>query len=515
MTAAQAKKAAAGQKPKMIRCAIYTRKSTDEGLDMDFNSLDAQREAAESFINSQRHEGWVVVPDKYDDGGFTGGNMERPALKRLLADIDSGKIDAIVVYKVDRLSRSLLDFSRIMGTLDARGCSFVSVTQQFNTTHSMGRLTLNILLSFAQFEREIISERTRDKMSAARRKGKWVGGGLILGYDLDREARKLVINPDEVERVREIFNLYIEIKSLIETAAELNRRGWPRKIWTGKRGTTVGGGIWNKPNLLGFLTNVTYIGRVDYKGEIHAGEHEAIIDEATWAKTQAILKRNARDCGASTRNRHGSLLRGLLHCGSCGCAMTHTYSEKGTRRYRYYVCQTAMKRGWGECATRSVPAQEIEDFVIQRIAAIGRDSSLAADVAAQSQREVIAKREALEKERTGIAQSLRKQARAISEVVGQENASMHLATLQDQIRAGENRVTEIGIEIAGLGGEVSEAGVTESLGRFSDLVAVLTTEERAHLIELLVERVTFDREKETVAVSFHSTGFEAILEQPI
>lgn len=294
MTAKQAKKAAAAQKPKMVRYAIYTRKSTEEGLDSDFNSLDAQREAAEAFIHSQRHEGWVVLPERYDDGGFSGGNMERPALKRLLAGVKAGKIDAIVVYKVDRLSRSLPDFAGIMGALDAAGCSFVAVTQQFNTVNSMGRLTLNVLLSFAQFEREIISERTRDKMGAARRKGKWVGGGLILGYDLDREARRLVINADEADRVRAVFDLYIEIGSLLGTAAELNRRGWPRKIWTGKRGTTVGGGIWNKSNLLGLLSNVAYIGKVDYRGEICAGEHPAIIAAENWAKAQAILTRNAR-----------------------------------------------------------------------------------------------------------------------------------------------------------------------------------------------------------------------------
>lgn len=497
----------------MIRCAIYTRKSTEEGLDMDFNSLDAQREAAEAFITSQRHEGWVVLPERYDDGGFTGGNMERPALKRLLAEVAAGKIDAIVVYKVDRLSRSLLDFSRIMETLDARGCSFVSVTQQFNTTHSMGRLTLNILLSFAQFEREIISERTRDKMSAARRKGKWVGGGIILGYDLDREARKLVINPEEAERVRAIFALYIEIKSLLATAAELNRRGWMRKSWTTKKGKITGGGLWNKSNLLGFLSNVTYIGRIAYDNAIHAGEHEAILDEKIWANAQAILTRNARGGHSATRNKHGALLRGLLRCGSCGCAMTHSYTSKGHVRYRYYVCQTAMKRGWAECATRSVPAQEIENFVLQRIALIGQDPTLAAEVATRARKERLAQLDALTREKTALQRTLREQSRSIAVVANQSDAAQRLATLEAQIGAGENRLAEIGIAIAALGSEVSKAHVADALKKFSDLIAAMTTEERTRLMQLLVEKVTFNGEKSTVAISFHPSGFETLLTQ--
>ena len=232
---------AAPAAPPSVRCAIYTRKSTDEGLDMDFNSLDAQREAAESFIASQRHEGWTVHPTRYDDGGYSGGSIERPALQRLLTDIEEGLVDCIVVYKVDRLSRSLMDFARIMETLEKRNVSFVSVTQQFNTTHSMGRLTLNILLSFAQFEREIIAERTRDKMSAARRKGKWVGGMLILGYDVSPKGSRLIVNEDEAGRVRAIFRIYIERQSLLTTAEELNRRGWTTKRWTTQKGTERGG----------------------------------------------------------------------------------------------------------------------------------------------------------------------------------------------------------------------------------------------------------------------------------
>jgi len=499
---------------KMIRCAIYTRKSTEEGLAMEFNSLDAQREAAEAFIHSQRHEGWVVLPEKYDDGGFTGGNMERPALKRLMADVEAKKIDCIVVYKVDRLSRSLLDFSRIMETLDRAGASFVSVTQQFNTTHSMGRLTLNILLSFAQFEREIISERTKDKMSAARRKGKWVGGGMILGYDLNAERSRLVVNEVEAEQVRQIFDLYLEKQSLLATAAELNRRGWPRKVWTGKRGTTVGGRQWNKPNLLGLLNNVAYIGKVKYDGQLYPGEHDAILDEKTWADTQALLKRNARERTGGARNRYGALLRGLLVCGTCGCAMTHSYTCKGTTRYRYYVCQRAMKHGWQECETRSIPAQEIEDFVIQRLARIGSDPELAKAAAAQAQEEHQRLGDALRGEKATIEKNLREQARTVAGFFAQPNAAARLADLEAQIRAGETRLAAIATELAGLGDrEIDGADVTRALQNFTSLTEALTPAERERLVHLLVERVVYDGAKSSVSITFHSIGIKTLAQE--
>jgi site-specific DNA recombinase len=224
-----------------IRCAIYTRKSTEEGLEQEFNSLDAQRESGEAYVKSQQHEGWECLPDRYDDGGFTGGNMERPALRRLMADIDASQVDCVVVYKVDRLSRSLLDFARMMETFDRHRVAFVSVTQQFNTSTSMGRLVLNVLLSFAQFEREIISERTRDKIAAARRKGKWTGGMPPLGYDVDPRRSTLIVNEDEATQLRAIFTLYLEHQSLIATVRELDRRGWTNKHWTTRKGNQRGG----------------------------------------------------------------------------------------------------------------------------------------------------------------------------------------------------------------------------------------------------------------------------------
>jgi site-specific DNA recombinase len=251
---------------KPIRCAVYTRKSTEEGLEQEFNSLDAQRESAEAFISAQRHEGWVCLPDKYDDGGFSGGNLERPAMRRLLTDIEAGKVDCVVVYKVDRLSRSLMDFSRVMQTFDRHGVSFVSVTQQFNTTHSMGRLTLNILLSFAQFEREIISERTRDKIAAAKKKGKFSGGKPLLGYDIvsSPAGAKLVVNDVEAEQVRTTYGLYLEHQALIPVVKELAARGWCNKRWTTRKGEERGGRPFDKTTLYKLLTNRTYTGVVSY-----------------------------------------------------------------------------------------------------------------------------------------------------------------------------------------------------------------------------------------------------------
>ena len=306
--------------PKTIRCGIYTRKSTDEGLQQEFNSLDAQREAGEAFILSQRHEGWQLLPARYDDGGYTGGNMERPAIKRLLGDIDAGKVDCVVVYKVDRLSRSLLDFARIMELFDKRGVSFVSVTQQFNTTNSIGRLTLNILLSFAQFEREIISERTRDKQSAARRKGKWIGGHPVLGYDIDPRGGRLIVNAAEALRVRGIFDLYLEHQAALPVIEELRRRDWRTKRWESAEGRLHGDKPFTKNRLYGVLENVIYTGRVDHKGTIYDGEHEAIVDRKAWDRVQKLLGRNSAARREHVRNRYGALLHGLAFFGATGAA---------------------------------------------------------------------------------------------------------------------------------------------------------------------------------------------------
>ena len=302
----------------VVRCAVYTRKSTEEGLEQEFNSLDAQRESCEAFIRSQSHEGWTLMPDRYDDGGFTGGNMDRPALQRLMADIEAGRVDCVVIYKVDRLSRGLLDFARMMETFERYKVSFVSITQQFNSATSMGRLVLNVLLSFAQFEREIISERTRDKIAATRRKGKWAGGHPILGYDVDPRGYNLVVNEPEAERVRAVFRLYLEHESLLPVVQELERRGWVNKRWQTRKGRERGGKPFDRTTLYRLLTNVAYAGKIRYKHEVHAGEHPAIVEADTFASVQALLRRNGRTGGAAVRNQFGALLKGLIRRAPAG-----------------------------------------------------------------------------------------------------------------------------------------------------------------------------------------------------
>lgn len=351
-----------------VRCAIYTRKSTEEGLEQDFNSLDAQREAAEAYIKSQKHLGWTLLSTRYDDGGYSGGNLERPALNRLLADVEARRIDCIVVYKVDRLSRSLLDFAKLIDRFDQRSVSFVSVTQQFNTTNSLGRLTLNVLLSFAQFEREIISERTRDKMSAARRKGKWIGGTLVLGYDVDPAGGRLTINKDEAARVREIFEIYRSRRSLLKVVEELLRKRWTTKVWRSRRGKVHSGNPFTKASLRRLLTNPIYAGLVEYRGVIYAGEHEAILGREIWEDVNLELR--SRDRGRERPyQRQSGMLTGILECAPCQKPMMPTYTMKGNRRYRYYVCRVARHESWQACPTKSVAATLIEDSVVGQLRA--------------------------------------------------------------------------------------------------------------------------------------------------
>jgi DNA invertase Pin-like site-specific DNA recombinase len=361
---AKPKRASARQDRQSVRCAVYTRKSTEEGLEQEFNSLDAQREACAAYILSQRHEGWVLLPTMYDDGGFSGGNMDRPGLRQLLADVESGKVDVIVLYKVDRLTRSLADFARIVEVLDGAGASFVSVTQSFNTTTSMGRLTLNVLLSFAQFEREVTGERIRDKVAASKAKGMWMGGVVPLGYNVD--SRKLVIDEEQAASVRTIFQLYTDLKSTGELSDELHRRGITTRARTLSSGASYGGGRFSRGALATMLQNRVYIGEVTHREQVYAGEHQPLIERQLWDRVQGLLAANRHERRTSSRQTETSLLTGMLHDG-LGRPMSPTHATKGTRRYRYYVSREeealADHRLW------RLPAHALEQIVVERLGA--------------------------------------------------------------------------------------------------------------------------------------------------
>jgi site-specific DNA recombinase len=366
---------ASTKKNQKLRCAIYTRKSTSEGLDAEITSLDVQRQAGEAYIQSQAQEGWVCLPQRYDDGGFSGADMERPALKRLMQDIEAGKVDLILVYKVDRFSRSLVDFAQLISVFDRQGVAFVAVTQRFCTSDSMGRLTLNILLSFAQFERELIAERTRDKMAAARRSGRWAGGTPPMGYD--PVEGQLVVNPEEAQRVRAIFELYVETGSLSRCIRELNRRRWRTKSWTTRKGRQRGGRPFRKNSLHNLLTSVTYLGKVRHKGTVYDGRQEAIVEKTLFERVQQRLAQGRRRRRHAVGNRRQeALLEGRLCCSGCRSPMKATYTTKGARRYRYYACRKSPHDGNDSCPGTWLPAAEIERTVIK--AALGGAEEAAA-----------------------------------------------------------------------------------------------------------------------------------------
>ena len=355
--------------PKLKRCAVYTRKSSEEGLEQDFNSLDAQRESCLAFIQSQKSEGWKPVRAQYDDGGYSGGNLNRPALTQLLADIESNLVDTVVVYKVDRLTRSLSDFAKIVEVLDSNGASFVSVTQQFNTTTSMGRLTLNMLLSFAQFEREVTGERIRDKIAASKRKGLWMGGRVPLGYRAN--GRTLEIERDEASTVRLLFSLYLELESVRRLKQESDQRGLRTKVYTDKNGKISGGLPFGRGSLYHLLSNPIYVGRVPHKEESHEGQHEAIVEVDTWEAVQRKFSEQAPPVSRTNGEHHSSPLRGKLFDES-GVRLTPSHTVKSGRRYRYYVSRpnpnaASLSSGNNHKPRWRLPGREIERFVEQSV----------------------------------------------------------------------------------------------------------------------------------------------------
>ena len=355
--------AAMAAKVRKLRCAVYTRKSTDEGLDKEFNSLDAQRAACEAYVASQRSEGWVLVHDRYDDGGVSGGTLERPALQRLIRDIEAGLVDIVLVYKVDRLSRSLMDFAKLVETFEAHDVTFVAITQSLNTTTSMGRLTLNMLLSFAQYERELIGERVRDKIAASRARGMWMGGPVPLGYRV--ENRKLLVDPAGAATVRRVFEGFAEIGSGSRLLPILRAEGCVTKT----------GRPFDKSALYKLLVNRVYIGEAVHKGAAYPGEHDAIIPRQLWDRVHAVLAESPRVRAAQSRQRAPALLRGLLF-GSDGRAMSPTHTRQKGRLYRYYVSQAVLQGGANDAPRRRLPAGEIEELVMSQVRALLRQPEI-------------------------------------------------------------------------------------------------------------------------------------------
>ncbi len=367
---------------KRFRCAIYTRKSSEEGLEQSFNSLDAQREACAAYIESQRHEGWKTVDARYDDGGYSGGSMDRPALKALLEDLQAGKVDVVVVYKVDRLTRSLADFAKIVELFDRHKVSFVSVTQQFNTTSSMGRLTLNVLLSFAQFEREVTGERIRDKIAASKKKGMWMGGYVPLGYDL--KDRKLLINKREADIVRRIYDRYLTLGCVRKLQADLIAKGIRSKVRTSRGGKKSGGVPYSRGALYDILQSRIYLGEIAHKGAVHIGLHEGIVPRKIWEAVQARLKSNGQARRVGLAAKAPSLLAGLLYDAN-GNRYTPLHTIKNGKRYRYYASQAVIQNGpAAKGGIARFPAHDIEELVTKRLQILLKTPREVIDVAAVS-----------------------------------------------------------------------------------------------------------------------------------
>ncbi len=496
-----------------IRCAVYTRKSHEEGLDQEFNSLDAQRQSCEAYIESQRHEGWSCLPGRYDDGGFSGGNMDRPALGRLIDDIQAGQIDCVVVYKVDRLSRSLLDFARLIALFDEHDVSFVSVTQQFNTTTSMGRLTLNILLSFAQFEREIIGERIRDKKLATARQGKYIGGQPKLGLDI--VDRRYVVNRKEAELVRRIFEMFLQLQSCRKVADALNAEGIVTKTYTTKTGKTFGGKSWKRRTVYDLLTDQKYIGKIVHKGVAYDAEHPAIVDAAVFEKVQEVLRANKTYTHKQQAKRF-ALLRRMLTCGECGGRIMPSWCRNHGREYRYYACSKKVKTGYGKCPLPTLPAGEIEKLVVGHLRALFRHPDVIARTYREIQRlaecgpseDVLERLEHLR----GRQEQTQRAIRAILDLGQHDGGFMaeELKRLSGELKSLEREIRQLQ-HCSVDGGTIELNQVTDALQRIDPIWEVLHPEEQRRVLELLVEKITVSKDR--IEIRFRSNGIERIVEE--
>jgi site-specific DNA recombinase len=465
--------------------------------------------------------GWVAVPEAYEDGGYSGGTTERPALKRLFADIEAGKVDAVVVVKIDRLSRSLLQFLQMMEFFEENGTAFVAVTQSLDSSTSAGRLMIGVLMSFAQFERELGSERSREKSHAARKKGRYIGGCPPMGFDVDREKHCLVVNPQEAEMVRELFNLYLTHRSLISVVEIVNARGWTKKRWSREQGSLLGGPF-DKVYLQRLLTNVRAIGKVTLLDEIYPGQHSAIVDEEVFNQVQLLLIANRNGQGNAKPCQHDALLRGIIRCGSCGCTMGHHYTRKaGGKLYTYYRCVNEVKRGRRSCPTTALPAGEIEAFVVDQIRRVARDPELtrqvfaeAVDLQGQQIETLKSEQQHLQKQKIQRDEETRRLVSSIGvSDTTHESVISRLTENESGTATITQRLAEIRDELERLGeGRISLEGVMTALHEFDALWDVLVPKERERVIHSVIERVDCSPDKE-IRVVFQ-TSFAGMLTTP-
>jgi site-specific DNA recombinase len=492
------------------RCAIYTRKSTTHGLDQEFNSLDAQREACAAYI--KRQPNWTLVDEHYDDGGFTGANIERPAFQRLMADVEAGKLDVVVVYKVDRLSRSLLDFAKVMERLDKAHASFVSVTQNFSTADAMGRLTMNLLASFAEFEREMISERTRDKIAATRRKGLWTGGPRPLGYRV--ENKKLIIDDVEAPVVREAFELFLAHGRMSTVASIMNERGrFPRKTKRKDKQPK-----WSKDTMAKLLRNPIYGGVIAYFDERHAGEHQPIIDKATFERAQHLLKSRSRNLKFHGLN-FDYVLRGLLKCGKCKRPMIPASTRKGRQVYRYYKCSNRDKHGRDECDAAPLAARAIETYVIERIAEAADSKNLRREIEQAMQKRLKAKEAEFATVKSRAPQLIAMHSARASKLVDEltqlegrarDVAAENLSATTEELAAAERSLAEAEHGEREVRAAMEEFGpVLDSLKNFVEVWAVMTPANRVRFMGALIEEVVVDDKKGEVSISM--VDFESVV----
>ena len=480
------------------RCAVYTRKSNENGLEQEFNSLDAQRDAAENYIASQKTNGWQLLPGKYDDGGFSGGSMERPALKKLLADVNAGLIDIIVVYKLDRLSRSLLDFMKLAEMLEQHNVSFVSVTQDINTPTSAGRMMLNILMTFAQYEREVIAERIRDKIAGAKRRGKHCSGPPLLGYDVDSVTRKLVVNKTEVKLVKLSFESYVRTGSSLKVAMELNKKGLRTKIWKSKKGKIHPGNAFDQGSVQRMLSNSIYVGKVHHRGEYFDGEHKGIVDQNLWDNVQKLIAANRTAVGYE-KSRMESPFKGLLKCGYCGGSLGITYTQKHDRRYTYYVCIKDDKKAISECPLSSLPTGEVDRMILQQLGTIFKTPTMRANVYTAAIDDVA-------ENKTNLLERKKELSKEWEKMKAKNNEE------SPESQALEQEITELETELESYKDcDLSHRDISEAFESIEALWEEPFSAKRYRLAHLLIEKIAITRNAMKLAIKTH--GVTALVKE--